>query len=66
MKTFTVLVAGTGFLVSTGRALAQTQMMQGGMWHANWMGDYGGPWTAIVLIAVVAALVVWIFQRKGK
>jgi uncharacterized membrane protein len=66
MKTLTATVTGIASLISTGGALAQSQMMQGGMWGGGWMGGYGGPWGAIFLIAVVAVVVVWIVQRKGK
>jgi hypothetical protein len=66
MKTLTATVTGIASLVSTGGALAQGQMMQGGMWDGGWMGGYGGPWGTILLIAVVAVLEVWIVQRKGK
>jgi hypothetical protein len=66
MKTLKVTGTGVAALVGTGGAWAQTQMMQGGMWGGGWMGGYGGPWGTVLLIAVVAVLVVWIVQRKGK
>jgi uncharacterized membrane protein len=66
MKTLKVTGTGVVALVSTGGALAQTPMMQGGMSGGGWMGSYGGPWGTILLIAVVVVLLVWIVQRKGK
>lgn len=38
MKSLKVAGAGVAFLVGTGGALAQGQMMQGGMWGGGWMG----------------------------
>jgi hypothetical protein len=44
MKTLTAAFTGIASLVGTDVALAQGQMMQGGMWGDDWMGGYGGPW----------------------
>jgi hypothetical protein len=66
MKTLTAAFIGIASVVGTDVALAQGQMMQGGMWGDEWMGGYGGPWAGILLIAVIAVFVVWIIQRKGK
>lgn len=64
--TATVIATGIASLVSTGGALAQGQMVQGSMSGGSWMGGSGGPWGAILLIAVVVDLIAWIIQRKGK
>lgn len=58
---------GAGALLTSGTALAQNgTMMDGGAWGTGWMGGYGGIWTPILLVLVVAGVVAWIVGRKGK
>lgn len=65
MKTSKYFALAT--VLTTGVASAQSQnMMNGGMWDGAWMGGYGGAWGTILLVVVVAALVAWIVQKKGK
>ncbi len=61
-----VMIAGTTIAAS---ALGDTQEggfgMMGG-YGTGWMGGYGGIWVPILLVAVVAGLVAWIFAQKKK
>lgn len=67
MKTSLALAVAAAPLWYPLAASAQTgQMMNGGMWDGGWMAGYGGMWTPILLVIVVAALVVWVVKRNGK
>ncbi len=69
MKTLLGLAAGTIPLLSSGIASAQNgSMMNGGGWMSGYggMGGYGGILVPILLVVVVAGLVAWVMQRKGK
>ena len=62
-KLLALVVASASALASWG-ALAQSGMMNGGMWDGGWMG--GGYWPLILLCIAVIGLVVWIITKKGK
>ena len=69
----TLLAVGMASLLVTDVALAQNgNMMNGSTSGAGWMGGYGGyggyggMWVPLLVVIVVAALVVWVVQRKGK
>lgn len=67
MKTSLTFAVGTVLLLAAGVAVAQGGSMMngsGGMW--GWMGGYGGMWGPILLVAVVAALVVFVVRRKDR
>jgi uncharacterized membrane protein len=67
MKLFLAILFGVGLLLVSGAGLAQnSNMMNGGMWNAGWMGGYGGTWVPILLVIVVVAVVAWMLGRKGK
>ena len=67
MKTLLALAVGSAPLLASGIALAQGgNMMNGGGWGIGWMGGYGGIWVPILLVVVVAGVVAFIVQRKGK
>jgi len=67
MKTSLALAVAGMTLLSTCVSSAETgHMMDGGMWNDGWMGGYGGMWTPILLVIVVAALVAWVVKRGGK
>jgi hypothetical protein len=67
MKFLLLMAVGTVSLLTAGVSLAQNgNMMNGDMWGVGWMGGYGGIWTPILLVIVVAALVAWIVKRGGK
>jgi len=61
---------GLASLLATGSASAQNgTMMNGGMWDSGWMGGnggYGGYWLAILAMAVVVGLVVWVVKQQKK
>ena len=64
MKTLPALALGAIALLNTNVTLAQNgNMMNGG---GGWMGGYGGAWTPILLVIVVAGLVAWIVSRGRK
>ncbi|CAN5672158.1 hypothetical protein BH11PSE12_BH11PSE12_26990 [soil metagenome] len=64
MKTLPVLLVGASAMLNTGVTLAQNgNMMNGG---GDWMGGYGGVWTPLLLVIVVAGLVAWIVSRGRK
>lgn len=63
-----ILLAATGTLplLTAGVALAQGGgMMDGFGWGMGTMGGYG-IWGPILLVVVVAGVVAFIMQRKGK
>ena len=67
MKHLTGISIAAATLLTSGAALAQNgSMMNGGTWGTGWMGGYGGIWTPILLVIVVAGVVAWIVGRKGK
>jgi hypothetical protein len=66
MKTLLAMAVGTLPLLATGVSLAQNGNMMNGGAGVGWMGGYGGMWMLILLVIVVAGLVAWIVQRKGK
>ena len=45
-------------------ALAQSGNMMGGSWNQGWMGGYGGPWIAVVLLVLLIGFAVWVIKRK--
>ncbi len=66
MNGFRALAMGSGALLVTGVAVAQSgNMMNGGTWGSGWMGGYGGG-SMVLLLVVVVALVAWIAKRGGK
>lgn len=67
MKTLPAMTVATVALLTTGVSMAQnSNMMNGGSWGTGWMGGYGGIWTPILLVIVVAGFVAWIVKRDGK
>ena len=67
MKTLIASIVGTGPLLSTSVALAQSgNMMNGGGWDMGSMGGYGGTWGPILLVVVLVGIVALVMQRKGK
>ena len=67
MKTLITLVAGTGPLLATGVAWAQSGgMMNGSGWGMGSMDGYGGIWGPILLVVAIVAVVALVMQRKGK
>ena len=69
MKALLAMVVGTVPLLASGVAWAQTGNMMngdGGMWGGGWMGGYGGIWGPILLVVVIAGVVAFVMQRKGK
>jgi len=67
MKKLLATGMGSASMFAATAALGQTgQMMNDGGWGMGWMGGYGGIWVPIVLVAVVAAVVVIVAQRKNK
>ena len=67
MKTLIALVAGTGPLLATGVAGAQSGgMMNGSGWGMGSMDGYGGIWGPILLVVAIVAVVAMVMQRKGK
>ena len=67
MKTLIALVAGTGPLLATGAAWAQSGgMMNGSGWSMGSMDGYGGIWGPVLLVVAIVAVVALVMQRKGK
>ena len=69
MKNLPMTAIAVMSLLPGGAAMAQNaNMMNGGAWHAGWMGSYGDTSMPILLIVVVivAALVAWIVVRGRK
>ena len=67
MKNLSSIAIATASLLAAGAASAQNaNMMNGGSWGLGWMGGYGGIWTPILLIVVVAGIVALIVGRKDK
>lgn len=67
MKHLSGISIAAATLLTSGASLAQNgTMMNGGIWGTGWMGGYGGIWTPILLVIVVAGVVAWIIGRKGK
>jgi hypothetical protein len=67
MKTLIALASGTGSLLATGVALAQSGgMMNGSGWGMGPMDGYGGIWGPILLVVAIVAVVAMVMQRKGK
>ena len=67
MKNLSSIAIATASLLAAGAASAQNaNMMNGGSWGFGWMGGYGGIWTPILLIVVVAGVVALIVGRKDK
>lgn len=67
MKTLFGIAMAAASLLGPGASLAQSgNMMNGGTWGHGWMGGYGGLWTPILLVIVVAGVVAWIVNRRGK
>jgi len=67
MKQLSGVSMAAATLLTAGSSLAQSgTMMNGGTWGTGWMGGYGGIWTPILLVIVVAGIVAWIVGRKGK
>ncbi len=64
MKTFPVIAIGTVPLWACNAALAQNSNMMGGAWNPGWMGGYGGPWIAVVLLVLIIGFAVWVIKRK--
>ena len=58
---------GTATLLAGGVSSAQNGgMMSGGaMWGGGWMGNYGGYWGPILMVAAVC-IVVWAIMQKRK
>lgn len=53
--------------MATGHTWAQNgNMMNGGTWGSGWMGGYGGIWTPVLLVVVLAGVIAWIVNRKDK
>ena len=63
MNTLRTLFVGAVSLPVASAALAQNGNMMGGTWGTGWMGDYGGWWMPILVIAVVVGIVMLI-RRK--
>ena len=67
MKKLLATGIGSASLFAVTTAMAQnSHMMTDGLWGTGWMGGYGGTWVPILLVAVVAAAVAVILQRKSK
>ena len=67
MKPLTALLAGTGPLLATGVAWAQSgNMMNGSGWGMGSMEGYGGMWGPVLLVVVIVAVVALIMQRRRK
>jgi len=67
MKILIALVAGTGPILATGVAWAQSGgMMNGGSWGMGSMDGYGGIWGPVLLVVAIVAVVALVMQRKGK
>jgi hypothetical protein len=67
MKSLIALVAGTGPLLATGVAWAQSGgMMSGSNWGMGSMDGYGGIWGPVLLVVAIVAVVALVMQRKGK
>ena len=72
MKNQISIAIATASLLTTGAASAQNgNMMNGGNWGGNWMGGtwmdgYGGIWTVVLMVVVVAAIVAWIVSQNRK
>jgi uncharacterized membrane protein len=67
MKALLAITVGAAPLLTSGVVLAQTATMMGdGNSGFGWMGGYGGVWMPVLLVVVVVALVVLVFQRKDK
>jgi hypothetical protein len=69
MKNLQATAVALTYLLPGGAAMAQNaNMMNGGAWHAGWMGAYGGTSMPIllILVVIVAALVAWIVARGRK
>ncbi len=64
MKTFPMIATGSGLLWAGNAALAQSDNMMGGRWNHGWMGGYGGPWVAVVLLVLLIGFAVWVIRRK--
>jgi hypothetical protein len=67
MKFSNASAVGTACALASGVSSAQDGHMMngGGMWGSGWMGEYGGFWGPILLVAVVG-LVVWAVLQKRK
>ena len=67
MKTWTNPTIGAALALAADAALAQSgNMMNGRMGGYGWMDGYGGIWTPILLVVVIAVVVVAIMKRGGK
>lgn len=67
MKHLPAIAAATAALMAAGHSWAQNgNMMNGGTWGSGWMGGYGGIWTPILLVVVLAGVIAWIVIRKDK
>jgi hypothetical protein len=67
MKTLIALASGTGSILATSVAWAQSGgMMNGGGWGMGSMDGYGGIWGPVLLVVAIVAVVALVMQRKGK
>lgn len=67
MKHLSAIAVATASLLATGASWAQNgNMMNGGAWGSGWMGGYGGIWTPVLLVVVLAGVIAWIVSRKDK
>ncbi len=67
MKNLIAVAIGTVPLLASRDSFAQDGHMAGsGMWGLGWMGGYGGVWVPILVVVLVAVLVVWVANRRGK
>ena len=64
VKPFPPIVIGTTPLWACSAALAQNSNMMGGAWSHGFMGGYGGPWLAVVLLVVLVGFAVWLIKRR--
>ncbi|MDT8319473.1 MAG: hypothetical protein RQ826_02990 [Xanthomonadales bacterium] len=64
MNTLQSVNVGMASLLAAASTLAQDRtMMNGGAWGSGWMGGY---WMAILVLAVVVGLVVWVVKQQKK
>ena len=69
MKALVALAVGATSLLASGAALAQAGNMMdrgSGMWGGGWMGEFGGLWVPVLLLAAVVFLVLWIFKQRDR
>ena len=63
MNTLRGLTSAVALPCASSAALAQNSNMMGG-WSNGFMGGYGSPWLAVVLLVLIIGVAVWIIKRK--